>query len=82
MPSPFGYLSTHDALLVTVASGAWPYALVDPADSLFKQRTLARAFRGELVPTDAELARRADRPTPEAAASGPGMGEAQSTLDL
>lgn len=42
-----------------------------------RQSTLARAFRGELVPTDAALA----RSTPPAV-SRPGRGEAQSALDL
>lgn len=38
---PFSFLAAHDPLLVTVAEGAWRYALTDPAASLVKQRTLA-----------------------------------------
>ena len=45
-----------------------------------RQATLARAFRGELVPTDAALARADGRPAP--AASGQGRGGAQTALDL
>ena len=45
-----------------------------------RQATLASAFRGELVPTDAALARQSGRPTP--AASGKGGGETQTALDL
>ncbi len=45
-----------------------------------RQSTLARAFRGELVPTDAALARLDGGPAP--AASGQGRGEAQTALDL
>lgn len=55
MPSPFGYLSTHDALLATVASGAWRYALADPAASLVKQRTLAELLaQGAAAYTDVD----------------------------
>ena len=45
-----------------------------------RQATLARAFRGELVPTDADLAQRDGRPAPDA--SGQGRREAQTALDL
>lgn len=51
-----------------------------------RQATLARAFRGELVPTDADLARRPAPATPSPGGAGrgggQGRGEAQTTLDL
>ena len=53
MASPFGFLAVHDSLLSTVASGAWRYALVDPAASLVKQRTLAELLaQGAAAYTD------------------------------
>ena len=54
-----------------------------------RQSTLARAFRGELVPTNAALARRDGRPAPAAPPTSgagrggrQGRGEAQTALDL
>lgn len=53
--TPFGFLASHDALLATVAAGAWRYALADPAASLVKQRTLAELLaQGAAAYTDVD----------------------------
>ena len=72
-----GYLQRGRAIMSTAL------AATERVENL-RQSTLARAFRGELVPTEAALARRGCPPAPAAseAATEQGRGDGQTAFDF